>query len=55
MREEILKALIQPFAVISKQDGGVTEGERRYVLKLFEEQLDHVMKIIFLEIPIIIV
>jgi ABC-type multidrug transport system ATPase subunit len=41
MSEEILKALIQLFAVISKQNGGVTEGERRYVLKFFEEQLNH--------------
>ena len=40
MSEEILKALIQLFAVISKQDGGVTEGERSYVLRFFEEQLN---------------
>ena len=41
MSDEILKALIQLFAVISKQDGGVTEGERNYVLNFFKEQLSH--------------
>ena len=40
MSEEILKALIQLFAVISKQDGGVTDAERKYVLRFFEEQLN---------------
>jgi len=39
MSEEILRALIQLFAVISKQDGGVTEGERNYVINFFKEQL----------------
>ena len=31
MSEEILKALTQLFAVITKQDGGVTENERQFV------------------------
>ena len=39
MSEEILKALIRLFAVISKQDGGVTEGERDYVIAFFQQQL----------------
>ena len=39
MSEEILKALIRLFAVISKQDGGVTEGERNYVINFFRQQL----------------
>lgn len=39
MSEEILKALIRLFAVISKQDGGVTEGERDYVMAFFRQQL----------------
>jgi len=41
MSEEILKALIRLFAVISKQDGGVTEGERNYVIAFFRQQLGH--------------
>ena len=41
MSEEILKALIRLFAVISKQDGGVTQGERDYVLAFFRQQLGH--------------
>ena len=41
MSEEILKALIRLFAVISKQDGGVTDGEREYVLAFFRQQLGH--------------
>ena len=41
MSEEILKALIRLFAVISKQDGGVTVGEREYVLAFFRQQLGH--------------
>jgi ABC-type multidrug transport system ATPase subunit len=41
MSEEILKALIRLFAVISKQDGGVTEGERDYVMAFFRQQLGH--------------
>ena len=41
MSEEILRALIRLFAVISKQDGGVTEGERNYVMAFFRQQLGH--------------
>ena len=41
MSEEILKALIRLFAIISKQDGGVTEGERDYVMGFFRQQLGH--------------
>ena len=41
MSEEILIALIRLFAIISKQDGGVTEGERDYVISFFKQQLGH--------------
>ena len=41
MSEEILIALIRLFAIISKQDGGVTEGERDYVIAFFKQQLGH--------------
>ncbi len=40
MSEEILKALAQLFAIITKQDGGVTENERNFVISLFKEDLD---------------
>ncbi|MGF1533110.1 MAG: ATP-binding cassette domain-containing protein [Bernardetiaceae bacterium] len=40
MSEEILKALTQLFAIISKQDGGVTEGERSFVIRYFQQELD---------------
>lgn len=40
MSEEILKALTQLFAIISKQDGGVTERERQYVINFFQTELD---------------
>ncbi|MBT28747.1 MAG: ABC transporter, partial [Thalassobius sp.] len=40
MSEEILKALTQLFAIISKQDGGVTEGERDFVISFFKKELD---------------
>ncbi|BDD05041.1 ATP-binding cassette domain-containing protein [Aureibacter tunicatorum] len=40
MSEEILKALTQLFAIITKQDGGVTEAERDYVISFFESELD---------------
>ncbi len=40
MSEEILKALTQLFAVVSKQDGGVSEAERNFVIQYFEQQLD---------------
>ena len=40
MSEEILKALTQLFAIITKQDGGVTEKERGYVINFFKQELD---------------
>ncbi|MFP4089690.1 MAG: ATP-binding cassette domain-containing protein [Cyclobacteriaceae bacterium] len=41
MSEEILKALTQLFAIITKQDGGVTETERNFVISFFKQELDH--------------
>ncbi len=40
MSEKILKALMQLFAIITKQDGGVTENERIYVKAFLESQLE---------------
>ncbi len=40
MSEEILKALTQLFAIFSKQDGGVKEQEREYVIRFFNQELD---------------
>ncbi len=40
MSEEILKALTQLFAIITKQDGGASERERLYVINLFQTELD---------------
>ncbi|HYC84514.1 MAG TPA: ATP-binding cassette domain-containing protein, partial [Chryseosolibacter sp.] len=40
MSEEILKALTQLFAIITKQDGGVTAKERDYVIHFFQTELD---------------
>src|SRR5688572_2960879 len=40
MSEEILKALTQLFAIITKQDGGVTDKERQYVINFFQTELD---------------
>ena len=40
MSEEILKALTQLFAIISKQDDGVTESERQHVIRFFQQELD---------------
>ena len=40
MSEEILKALSQLFAIITKQDGGVTEKERSFVISFFKQELD---------------
>ena len=39
MSEEILKALMQLFALIVKQDSGVAESERRYVIGFLSAQL----------------
>lgn len=40
MSEEILKALTQLFAIITKQDGGVSINERQFVINFFEAELD---------------
>jgi ABC-type multidrug transport system ATPase subunit len=40
MSEEILKALTQLFAIISKQDDGVSENERQFVIRFFQQELD---------------
>jgi ABC-type multidrug transport system ATPase subunit len=40
MSEEILKALTQLFAIITKQDSGVSANEREYVLNFFRTELD---------------
>lgn len=39
MSEEILKALMQLFAIITKQDGGVEEKEKSYVKSFLVQQL----------------
>ena len=39
MSEEILKALTQLFAIITKQDGGPTETERQFVINFFKARL----------------
>jgi len=39
MSEEILKALTQLFAIISKQDSGVTEREREFVIGFYQQEL----------------
>ncbi len=40
MSEEILRALTQLFAIITKQDGGVTENERQFVITFFQKELE---------------
>jgi ABC-type multidrug transport system ATPase subunit len=39
MSEEILKALMELFALVVKQDGGILQNERDYVLNFLEKQL----------------
>jgi ABC-type multidrug transport system ATPase subunit/uncharacterized tellurite resistance protein B-like protein len=39
MSEKILRALMQLFAIITKQDGGVEENEERYVRNFLKQQL----------------
>jgi ABC-type multidrug transport system ATPase subunit/uncharacterized tellurite resistance protein B-like protein len=39
MSEEILKALMQLFAIIAKQDGGVEDSEREYVRAFLRQQI----------------
>ena len=41
MSEAILKALMQLFALIIKQDGGMLSRERDYVINFLEKQLNH--------------
>ena len=40
MSENILQALTQLFAIITKQDGGATEVERKFVIDYFVQELD---------------
>ncbi len=40
MSEEILKALMQLFAIISKQDEGATENQREYIQSFLSSQLN---------------
>ncbi|NJO00566.1 MAG: ATP-binding cassette domain-containing protein [Bacteroidia bacterium] len=40
MSEKILQALTQLFAIITKQDGGATEVERKFVIDYFVQELD---------------
>ena len=40
MSEEILRALTQLFAIITKQDDGVSESERTFVHNFFRSELD---------------
>ena len=40
MSEEILKALTQLLAIITKQDGGVTDNERQFVINFFQQELE---------------
>ncbi|SFF12304.1 hypothetical protein [Thermoflexibacter ruber] len=39
MSEEILKALTQLFAIISKQDSGTSTIERDFVISFYEQEL----------------
>ncbi len=39
MSEEILKALMELFALVVKQDGGIIQKEREYVINFLEKQL----------------
>lgn len=40
MSEEILKALMQLFAIIAKQDEGVVTNEREYVVNFLMQQVN---------------
>lgn len=40
MSEEILKSLAQLYAIITKQDGGVTESEKTFVVNSFKKKLN---------------
>lgn len=41
MSEEILKAITQLFAIITKQDRGASKAERDFVIRFFQQELDH--------------
>lgn len=41
MSEEILKALMQLFALVVKQDGGMLNSERDYVINFLDKQISH--------------
>lgn len=41
MSEEILKAITQLFAIITKQDKGASKKEREFVIRFFQQELDH--------------
>src|SRR5512145_452497 len=41
MSEEILKALMQLFAIISKQDEGTTDHQRRFVESFLKSQMNN--------------
>lgn len=40
MSEEILKALTQLLAIVTKQDGGVSKTERQFVIDFFQQELE---------------
>jgi ABC-type multidrug transport system ATPase subunit len=40
MSEEILKALTQLLAIVTKQDGGVSDNERQFVINFFQQELE---------------
>jgi len=40
MSEKILEALTRLFGIITKQDGGARQGERDFVVKYFQQELD---------------
>jgi ABC transport system ATP-binding/permease protein len=50
MSEQILKALTQLFAIISKQDEGVSEAERDFVINFYLQELDRVTMREYLEL-----
>ncbi|MDX9948293.1 MAG: hypothetical protein RBS38_13105, partial [Bacteroidales bacterium] len=48
MSEEILKALMELFALVVRQDGGFLEKEREYVASFLEKQLSSNLMIKYL-------
>jgi ABC-type multidrug transport system ATPase subunit len=45
MSDEILKALMELFALVVKQDGGIIQNERDYVINFLEKQLGSILLI----------